>query len=116
MKLCYRGISYDYNPPTVETTQGQMGGQYRGNDWRFRNLKKPPVLQPTKNLVYRGVAYQRGGSSVANAVQPQADPAVPSVQQQGRCLFYNRARAARTRQQSMLNRTAAELGLNVQTV
>ena len=116
MKLCYRGISYDYNPPTVETTQGQVGGQYRGNDWRFRNLKKPPVLQPTKNLVYRGVAYQRGGASAAKVTQPQATPAASSVQQQARCLFYNRAHALRSRQQSMLNRTAAEMGLNVQTV
>ncbi|MDY7014721.1 MAG: DUF4278 domain-containing protein [Cyanobacteriota bacterium] len=106
MKLCYRGVSYDYNPPTVETTQGKVGGQYRGADWRFRNLKKPPVLQPTKNLVYRGVAYQRGGTSTAT--QPQANPAVSSVQQQSRGLFYNRAQTARNRQQSMLRRAMAE--------
>ncbi|MDY6781961.1 MAG: DUF4278 domain-containing protein [Cyanobacteriota bacterium] len=114
MKLCYRGISYDYNPPAVETTQGQVGGQYRGADWRFRNLKKPPVLQPTKNLVYRGVAYQRGGTSTVNPAPTV--PATPSVQQQARSLFYNRDRAARSRQQSMLNRTAAEVGLNRQAV
>jgi Domain of unknown function (DUF4278) len=106
MKLSYRGVSYEYNPPVVETTQGKVGGKYRGQDWRFRNLKKPPILQPTKNLVYRGVAYQRGGVTV---------PA-PSVQEQSRCLFYDRALAERNRQQSMLNRVATEVGLNEQVV
>ncbi|MBE9114515.1 DUF4278 domain-containing protein [Lusitaniella coriacea LEGE 07157] len=107
MKLSYRGVSYDYNPPVVETTQGQTAGKYRGQDWRFRNLKKAPVLQPTKNLVYRGVSYQRGDTqSVAEQ----------SVQQQSRSLFYNREQARRNRQQSMLNRTAEEVGLNAQTI
>lgn len=102
MKLSYRGVSYDYNPPVVETTQGQTAGKYRGQDWRFRNLKKAPVLQPTKNLVYRGVSYQRGGTQ--------------SVQEQSRSLFYNRQQVQRNRQQSMLNRTAEEVGLDAQAI
>ncbi|MCU0534327.1 MAG: DUF4278 domain-containing protein [Hydrococcus sp. Prado102] len=39
MKLTYRGVSYEYNPVVVETTTGQVGGKYRGLDWRFRNWR-----------------------------------------------------------------------------
>jgi hypothetical protein len=41
MKLNYRGISYEYNPPEVAVDRGTVAGKFRGLDWRFRNLKKP---------------------------------------------------------------------------
>lgn len=102
MKLSYRGSSYDSNSSTAETIPAETGGQYRGCDWRFRNLKKPPVLQPTRNLVYRGVAYHRG-----EAVETTATP----ISQQARRLFLNRQQERRNRQQAMLNRSSAEVGL-----
>ena len=74
MKLQYRGVSYEYNLPEVETTLGEVGGKYRGLDWRFRNLKKPPVLQPRVSLKYRGVYYQTGTTPTPNSTQPTNTP------------------------------------------
>ena len=59
MKLCYRGVSYDYETLVMETTVGQVGGKYRGQDWQLSNLKKPPVMRPKVNLTYRGVNYNK---------------------------------------------------------
>ncbi|MEC4806566.1 MAG: DUF4278 domain-containing protein [Jaaginema sp. PMC 1079.18] len=103
MQLTYRGKTYEYNPPAIETRASSEGGKYRGQDWRFRNLKKPPVLQPTRNLVYRGVAYTTGGELAAKT-EPN------SVAQQSRRLFWGYERSDRDRQQAMHNRAAAEIG------
>ncbi len=110
MKLQYRGVSYEYNPPEVETTLGEVGGKYRGLDLRFRNLKKPPVLQPTVDLKYRGVYYQTGTTLTPNSTQPTKTPAF-STQQKARALMHNQKRTLKNRQRSMLYRAAAELGL-----
>lgn len=110
MKLSYRGVTYNYNPPTVETTEGEVGGKYRGMDWRFRNLKKPPVLQPTVDLKYRGVSFQVGGTTATNSVEPAKTPAL-STQDKARSLMLNYHRTLKHRQQAMLNRSAEEIGL-----
>jgi hypothetical protein len=110
MKLSYRGVKYDYNPPVVETTDSEVVGKYRGLDWRFRNLKKPPVLQPRVNLKYRGVYYQTGTPAVAKSAEPVNVPAV-STREKARSLMINHQRSLKNRQQAMLNRTAAEVGL-----
>ncbi len=112
MKLSYRGVSYDYNPPTVETTDGEVGGKYRGLDWRFRNMKKPPMLQPIVNLKYRGVSFQAGGSSLTNNTESEKTP-VLSTADKARSLMLNQHRILKHRQQAMLNRLAAELGVTV---
>lgn len=111
MKLTYRGIQYNYNPPTVETVERGVGGKYRGLDWRFRNLKKPPVLQPTANLKYRGVHYQTPGILANTSVEPANTP-VLSTQDKARSLMLDRHRSLRNRQLSMLNRSATEFGLS----
>ena len=110
MKLTYRGITYDYNPPEVETTLGEVGGKYRGLDWRFRNMKKPPVLQPRVNLKYRGVHYQTGGTTAPQNTEPTKTP-VLSTQDKARSLMLNQQRSLKNRQQAMLHRAAAEVGL-----
>jgi hypothetical protein len=97
MKLTYRGISYEYNPPEVAVEQGTVAGKFRGLDWRFRNLKKPLVLQPPANLTYRGVAY--------------SNRAADSVKEQARWLMLDREKAARNRSESMLKRATDEVGL-----
>ncbi|ELR99835.1 DUF4278 domain-containing protein [Gloeocapsa sp. PCC 73106] len=103
MQLTYRGATYEYNPTVVETTATTVGGKYRGLDWRFRNLKKPPILQPVNNLTYRGVSYNKPGT-------PSVKPRV-SMQEKARCLMINQAKHDRNRQQTMLNRASAEIGL-----
>ena len=57
MKLRYRGIDYDYNPPMVTVAEAKVAGKYRGLDWRHHDLKTTLTLQPKFNLTYRGVRY-----------------------------------------------------------
>ena len=106
MKLNYRGVSYDYNPPVVAVEESEIAGKFRGLDWRFHNLKKPPVLQPPVNLTYRGVAYSNRPTAEVTATQNT------KVKSLSRWLILNKERAARNRSASMLNRTAHEIGFN----
>lgn len=114
MKLTYRGVSYDYNPPKVEYGDRAEVGKYRGVDIRFRNLKKPPVLQPTLDLIYRGVAY------TANPIEKEAEasltaapiaPSTSSVRERARLLMMGHHKSVKRRQQAMLSRLDAEVGL-----
>jgi hypothetical protein len=122
MKLTYRGVSYDYTPPAVETNTIDEVGKFRGVDIRFRTVKKAPVQQPTLDLVYRGVAYQTGTPEVAAPVvaapvvepAPVAAPALAtalSTEDKARLRMMNRHRSVKQRQQSMLARLATEAGL-----
>ena len=58
MKLTYRGIQYDYNPPMLEVTESDIVGQYRGHAVRFGYARHIPIPQPAERMTYRGVAYQ----------------------------------------------------------
>lgn len=119
MQLTYRGVSYDYNPPVVESNLTDEVGKFRGVDIRFRTVKKAAVQQPTLDLVYRGVAYQTGTSEVAPVVEaaPVAAIAAPAVatslstEDRARMSMMNRHRSVKQRQQSMLARLATEAGL-----
>jgi hypothetical protein len=102
MKLTYRGTSYEYEPIAIETEAGKVGGKYRGRDWRFRNLKKPPVLMPSADLTYRGVKY---GSTSDGTIT------VLPVSGKARQLMAEQNQALKKRQQSLLSRAAAELAL-----
>lgn len=99
MKLTYRGISYEYNPPAVETVTGVAVGKYRGLDIRFRHRKKAPVMQPHYNLTYRGVKYNN-----------QPDTENVSVSKKARLLAMENERTDMKRSQSMLGRAVEELG------
>ena len=57
MKLCYRGVEYDYNPPSLEVKESEIYGCYRGRPTRFAYLRHVPIPQPVANLRYRGVNY-----------------------------------------------------------
>jgi hypothetical protein len=101
MKLCYRGTCYDYTPAAVETTQGEFVGKYRGLDWRFYAVKKVPVQQTNVEMKYRGVAYKTN----------PAKTSALSVSEKARQGMMDRQRATTKRQQSMLSRLNAEVGL-----
>ena len=109
MKLTYRGIAYEYNPPKIEVPEGKIAGKYRGQDWRFRNLKKPPVLQPSYNLTYRGVKYCN--QPVAGVEQNERVETPVSVLEKARILMLERERETLKREQSMFGRLADEVGL-----
>ncbi|MEB3277335.1 MAG: DUF4278 domain-containing protein [Lyngbya sp.] len=108
MKLTYRGIEYEYNPPEVATATGAVAGKYRGQDWRFCNLKKPPVMQPSYNLTYRGVKY--GNNPVATVSRTETPV---TIAEKARILMLKQERSEIKREQSMLNRLADEVGLNL---
>lgn len=110
MKLCYRGVCYDYNPPEVSTSeQIEPVVQYNGVDVRFRNPKKAVVLQPTLDLKYRGVSYRHDDANTQAA--PRTPIATPSVEEKARRLSLDGVRKVVRRQQSMFNRLATEVGL-----
>lgn len=123
MKLIYRGVSYDYNPASVEVIEEGVAGHYRGLEWRFRNPKKAPVLQTNLDLRYRGVPYQTGQASTARdeavpaietvSVQTQikSAPSPSSTQALARSLMVGHHNSIKSRQQSLLGRVAAEVGL-----
>ena len=104
MKLTYRGISYEHDLPVVETVEGKVGGKFHGLDWRFHNLKKPPVLQPSVNLTYRGVTYN-------NRPVTTSESTGQNIQQKARWLMLSRAKITKNRTESMLRRSAHEVGL-----
>ncbi|HHP7232531.1 MAG TPA: DUF4278 domain-containing protein [Xenococcaceae cyanobacterium] len=104
MKITYRGVSYDYNPPVVAVKESDVAGKFRGLDWRFHNLKKPLTLQPPVNLTYRGVAY-------SNRPATNQEAAPTSVNEKSRWLILNRQKAAKNRNDSMLRRASHEVGL-----
>ena len=105
MKLNYRGVSYDYNPPVIATTEGEIAGKFHGLDWRFRNLKKSPVLQPPVNLTYRGVAYSNRPTA---SVPADRETKVKSL---SRWLMLRKEKMAKNRSASMLSRTSREVGI-----
>ncbi len=58
MKLTYRGVGYDYNPPMLEVTESDVACWYRGNPCKYTYVRHVPIPQPAEQLMYRGVAYQ----------------------------------------------------------
>lgn len=117
MKLTYRGVQYDYNPPAVVLNHTAEVGKYRGVDIRFRTVKNCPVQQPTLDLVYRGVAYRTGAAAevtpVVNTAVPVADApaALADLELKARTLLMGHNRNVKRRQQAMLTRLAADVGL-----
>lgn len=75
MKLCYRGVNYDYNPPSLEVRESELTGTYRGRSMNFSYVSHVPVPQPVANYTYRGVGYS------TNA-QGQIQPPVLTIERQ----------------------------------
>jgi hypothetical protein len=100
MKLTYRGVQYDYNPPLTETQPTEDVGSYRGVDIRFRKTAKTYVHPLKVDLMYRGVAYTTGETEPATADKLRA-------------LAMDQELNTQQREQSMLTRLAKGLGLGV---
>lgn len=58
MKLTYRGIEYDHNPPMLEVSESEILCNYRGRNHNYSYVRHVPFPQPQSVLVYRGAAYQ----------------------------------------------------------
>lgn len=72
MKLCYRGVEYDYNPPSLEVKDSEMQGCYRGRTLSFSYPSHVSVPQPVAQYTYRGVGYTTTAQG-----HPQPLPARP---------------------------------------
>lgn len=79
MELSYRGLHYDYDPPTIDMMEGEAGGLYRGCQWQVRYPRHIPVPQPSHSLKYRGVSYFSHASSHANVENEVSDPAPATI-------------------------------------
>lgn len=116
MQLTYRGLTYDYRPPHVETGQEVLGlsGAYRGLDYRFRRTQAKNIIQPNVNLTYRGVTFNRANPSqpVVESTPTTNNDVRPGVAQRTRIGLSQKLGAAKKRQQSLLRRLAAEIGLS----
>lgn len=67
IKLSYRGLNYEHNPPEVKLTGDEIKGKYRGQVWKSPIVEEPTIIEPTFTLKYRGasVNYQK---SVTGAI------------------------------------------------
>ncbi|HIK44755.1 MAG TPA: DUF4278 domain-containing protein [Leptolyngbyaceae cyanobacterium M65_K2018_010] len=131
MKLTYRGVDYDYTPnPAPKWGQSLGTGHYRGSEVTFRAMAELPA-QPAADLTWRGVDYRSGIAAVptptvAVAAEPERVPvlaaeptvstetATPSIYERARNLFIRRHQRSRRREQGMMVRLAAEVGLPVE--
>ncbi|MGF1523539.1 MAG: DUF4278 domain-containing protein [Leptolyngbyaceae cyanobacterium] len=81
MKLCYRGVEYDYTPPALEVSESEALGQYRGRSLRFSYVKHVPFPQPEADLSFRRAAYHADThgqvKSVSNQEAPQRSKFMP---------------------------------------
>lgn len=57
MKLSYRGVPYEPDSLALEINEGEIGGKYRGQNWKYHYPRHIPQLQPKLYRQYRGVAY-----------------------------------------------------------
>ncbi|NEQ69824.1 MAG: DUF4278 domain-containing protein [Symploca sp. SIO1B1] len=57
MKLTYRGVSYEHQPATLETTETEITGKYRGVKSQFRCRKSILVPNSSFRLKYRGLMH-----------------------------------------------------------
>lgn len=124
MKLTYRGVSYDYTPnPVPRFGPAFASGTYRGVPVNFYPLAEIPS-QPAHDLTYRGVHYRSGGGGQPSQPEPVITPVIPDskpaatvnpdVTAQSRSLFMRRHQRLRRREQGMLVRLAAEVGLPIE--
>jgi len=87
MNLTYRGVSYKRQPLSLEVSEGEIGGVYRGQTWRHSQLRHIPQLKPKPYLQYRGVAYStrpiiRTGARIVCQIEPVRQPVSVRKQRQ----------------------------------
>lgn len=116
MKLTYRGITYDYNPPWVVYGSTYAKGRYRGVPVNFQSLDVP-VVQSSYTLKYRGVDYCTGIPTQAEEPERTANIIPEKVQavalsEQSRALMAGHRQLIRQREQAMLTRLDEEIGVD----
>lgn len=80
MKYSYRGVEYNHISPSLEVTETEIIGHYRGTPSRRRHYATTHLHQPTHRLKYRGVEYGSGVSTEMPREQVQTTtPKIPDV-------------------------------------
>lgn len=77
MKLTYRGVKYDYNPPSLEVTESEILGTYRGRPAHFSYVRHVPFPQPVGQYQFRGSQYQVNAQGERQPVVGQSAYAMP---------------------------------------
>lgn len=77
MRLSYRGLPYEYEPPSIDAAETQMRGNYRGHKINFSYVRHIPVPQPAQDLQYRGIHYHTTTTGLIQAQLPVAPVRVP---------------------------------------
>lgn len=77
MKLTYRGVSYDHLPATLEVTEGDILGKYRGQLTRQHCVAQTIDRPEMESVIlhYRGSSYAVMQPKVAVSAQSQQAPA-----------------------------------------
>lgn len=80
MQYSYRGVEYNHAPPSLEVTDTEILGSYRGTPSRRRHYATTNLHQPTHVMQYRGVEYGQGVSTSTHR-QPVSEPSpqIPDV-------------------------------------
>jgi len=108
MKLTYRGVGYEPNHSKNTVSIPAVDLKYRGATYRLTQTAHTEALNSI--LKNRGVESNSQPAAEATPVRT-SDTVEPSVQDKARFLTLNHHRAVKNRQQTILNRSAAELGL-----
>lgn len=75
MRLSYRGVSYEYSPPTLEVTEGEIQGKYRGTPWKCHTLAEVPVPRsPQASENPKSVYSQQDFSQIEQTQPSQSQP------------------------------------------
>ncbi len=70
MRLSYRGVSYEYTPPTLEVTEGEIQGSYRGTPWKCYTLAEAPIPRsPQASETQKGFYSQQDFSQIERSSQ-----------------------------------------------
>lgn len=62
MKLRYRGNSYNHNPRSLETVESKITANFRGANYKIKQVVNLTIPDSILNLKFRGVAYIKGKS------------------------------------------------------
>ncbi|WP_299489108.1 DUF4278 domain-containing protein [Acaryochloris sp. IP29b_bin.137] len=81
MKYSYRGVEYTPVSPSLEVTETEILGSYRGTPSRRRHYAATNLHQPTHVMKYRGVGYGEEGSTSSILPEQVSAPApkIPDV-------------------------------------
>ena len=56
MKMCYRGVSYDYNPTQIKLSSTTNPVKFRGHTYELNSVALNLKESDKEDIVYRGVA------------------------------------------------------------